>query len=183
MRRSTLAAAVLVTTLCACSGDDSADDTTPTAVSDTSPAPSTTEGVGVTDPTQPVTPAPTTTSTTTTTTTTTLPPPTVEEQIAADYQLVYDGYWACLRAPLNCDTSWEMAGTESAIAMQATMQALADRGRYVGDEDPGYFVIESITVGSDGMTADVVSCWRSTAILYGPPVDDSRPVGPDNPAT
>ena len=33
-------------------------------------------------------------------------PPTVEEQIAADYQLIYDGYWACLRAPLNCDTSW-----------------------------------------------------------------------------
>ena len=63
------------------------------------------------------------------------------------------------------------------------MQALVDRGRYVGDEDPGYFVIESITVGADGTTAEVVSCWWSTGVLYGPPVDPSRPVGPDNPAT
>ncbi len=67
--------------------------------------------------------------------------------------------------------------------MQATMQALFDRGRYVGEEDPGYYVIESITVGLDGTTAEVVSCWRSTAILYGPPVDPTRHVGPDNPAT
>ena len=63
------------------------------------------------------------------------------------------------------------------------MQALADRGRYVGEEDPGYYVIESITVGADGTTAEVVSCWWSTGVLYGPPVDPSRPVGPDNPAT
>ena len=63
-----------------------------------------------------------------------------------------------------------------------TMQALADRGRYVGEEDPGYYVIESITVGADGTTAEVVSCWWSTGVLYGPPVDRLRPVGPDNPA-
>ncbi len=64
-----------------------------------------------------------------------------------------------------------------------TMQALADRGRYVGEEDPGYYVIESITVGADGTTAEVMSCWWSTGVLYGPPVDRLRPVGPDNPAT
>ena len=63
------------------------------------------------------------------------------------------------------------------------MQALVDRGRYVGEEDPGYYVIESITVGPDGTTAEVVSCWWSTGVLYGPPVDPNRPVGPDNPAT
>ena len=55
--------------------------------------------------------------------------------------------------------------------MTDTMQALADRGRYVGEEDPGYYVIESITVGADGTTAEVVSCWRLTGVLYGPPVD------------
>jgi hypothetical protein len=183
MHRSTLAAVVLVATLCACSGDDATDDTTPTAVSESTPT-TTTEDVDVTDPTEPpATTAPMTTSTTTTTTTTTVPPPTVEEQIAADYQLIYDGYWTCLRAPLNCDTSWLVPDSESAIAMTNTMQALADRGRYVGEEDPGYYVIESITLGADGTTAEVVACWWSTAILYGPPVDPSRPVGPDNPAT
>jgi hypothetical protein len=186
MHKPTLAAAVLVAALCACSGDDSTDDPTTTEVSESTPAPPTTEGVDITDPTQPpATAAPTTTAatTTTTTTSTTLPPATVEEQIASDYQLIYDGYWACLRAPLNCDTSWLVPEHESALAMQATMQALFDRGRYVGDEDPGYYVIESITIGPDGTTAEVVSCWSSTAILYGPPVDPSRPVGPDNPAT
>ena len=186
MHRSTLAAVVLVATLCACSGDDATVDTTPTAVSESTPAPPTTEDVDVTDPTEPpATTAPTTTTTTSTTTstTTTAPPPTVEEQIAADYQLIYDGYWACLRAPLNCDESWQVAGSSSETAMRATMQALSDRGRYVGDEDPGYYVIESITVGADGTTAEIVTCWWSTGILYGPPVDDSRPVGPDNPPT
>ena len=188
MHKPTLVALMLVAALCACSDDDASDETTTTDVSVSTPVTPTTEAIDVTDPTQPpVTAAPTTTSTSTTTTSTTTsttaPPPTVEEQIAADYQLRYDGYWACLRAPLNCDTSWLVPERESALAMQATMQALFDRGRYVGEEDPGYYVIESITVGTDATTAEVVSCWWSTAILYGPPVDPSRPVGPDNPAT
>ena len=55
--------------------------------------------------------------------------------------------------------SWLVAGSGSEQAMTDTMQALVDRGRYVGEEDPGYFVIESITVGADGPTAEVVSCW------------------------
>jgi hypothetical protein len=79
--------------------------------------------------------------------------------------------------------SWLVSGSGSEQAMIATMQALVDRGRYVGEEDPGYYVIESITVGADGLTAEVVSCWRLTGVLYGPPVDPNRPVGPDNPAT
>jgi hypothetical protein len=184
MQKPTLAAAMLVAALCACSGDDASDDPTTTDVTVSTTVTPTTEAVDVTNPTQPATSAPTTTTTTSTTsTTTTVLPPTVEEQIAADYQLIYDGYWACLRAPLNCDTSGLVPDSESAIAIQATMQALFDRGRYVGEEDPGYYVIESITVSPDGMTAEVVSCWRLTGVLYGPPVDDSRPVGPDNPAT
>ena len=186
MRKTTLAVVVLVAALCACSDDDSSDDATTTEPSVSTPAPSTTEDIDVTDPTQPpatVATVTTSTSTTTTSTTTTSAPPTVEEQIAADYQLIYDGYWACLRAPLNCDMSWLVSGSGGEEGMINTMQALVDRGRYVGEEDPGYYVIESITVGADGRTADVVSCWRLTGVLYGPPVDPTRPVGPDNPAT
>ena len=188
MHKPTLVALVLVAALYACSDDDASDDATTTDVSVSTPVTPTTEAIDVTDPTQPpVTAAPTTTSTSTTTTSTTTsttaPPPTVEEQIAADFELIYDGYWACLRAPLNCDTSWLVSGSGSEQAMIATMQALSDRGRYVGEEDPGYYVIESITVGADGTTAEIVTCWRLTGVLYGPPVDPSRPVGPDNPAT
>ncbi|HEX4980128.1 MAG TPA: hypothetical protein VFV63_00435 [Ilumatobacteraceae bacterium] len=184
MHKPTVAVVVLVAALCACSDDDSSDDPTTTAASESTPAPSTTENIDITDPTEPpATAATTTTSTSTTTTSTTVPPPTVEEQIAADYQLIYDGYWACLRAPLNCDMSWLVPGSGGEEGMINTMQALVDRGRYVGEEDPGYYVIESITVGDDGRTAEVVSCWSLTGVLYGPPVDPSRPVGPDNPAT
>ncbi|HWM22263.1 MAG TPA: hypothetical protein VNO51_21410, partial [Ilumatobacteraceae bacterium] len=182
MHKPTLAAMVLVVALSACSDDDATDATT-SQVSVSAPTPSTSEPVE-TEPTEPpTTSAPTTTTTTTTTSTPTVPPPTVEEQIAADYQLIYDGYWACLRAPLNCDTSWLVPGSGSEQAMTNTMQALVDRGRYVGEEDPGYFVIESITVAPDGTTAEVMSCWRLTGVLYGPPVDPNRPVGADNLAT
>jgi hypothetical protein len=184
MHKPTLAALVLVVALGACSDDDSSDPAT-TAVPVSTPSRPTADPIAVTDPTDPpTTPAPaTTTTSTSTTTTTTVPPPTVEEQIAADYQLIYDGYWACLRAPLNCDMSWLVPGSGSEQAMTTTMQALVDRGRYVGEEDPGYYVIESTTVGADGLTAEVVSCWRLTGVLYGPPVDPTRPVGTDNPPT
>jgi len=184
MHKPTLAAVLLVVALCACSGDDDdvSDDPATTEVSD--PPTVTTQPVDVTDATDsPTTTDPTTTTNTSMTTSTTVAAPTVEEQIATDYQLIYDGYWACLRAPLNCDMSWLVSGSGSEQAMINTMQALVDRGRYVGEEDPGYYVIESITVGADGTTAEVMSCWRLTGVLYGPPVDDSSPVGPDNPAT
>jgi hypothetical protein len=182
MHKPTLAALALVVALGACSDDDSSDATT-TDVSTPTSVTSSTDPVDVTDPTDPPSTSAPATTTTSTSTTTTVPPPTVEEQIAADYQLIYDGYWACLRAPLNCDMSWLVPGSGSEQAMTNTMQALVDRGRYVGEEDPGYYVIESITVGADGLTAEVVSCWWSTGVLYGPPVDDTRPVGPDNAAT
>ena len=170
MHKPTLAAVLLVVALSACSGgDDDASDDPATTEASIPPPSVTTEPVTPTEPTaSPTTTDPTTTTNTSTTTSTTVPTPTVEEQIAADYQLIYDGYWACLRAPLNCDTSWEVAGTASAMAMQATMQALADRGRYVGEEDPGYYVIESITVGPDGTTAEVVSCWWSDRCAVRP---------------
>ena len=53
----------------------------------------------------------------------------------------------------------------------------------MGEEITGYYVVESIAVGTDGTTAEIITCWWSTAVLYEPPADPSRPVGPDNRAT
>ncbi|CAN5506322.1 hypothetical protein BH23ACT3_BH23ACT3_24170 [soil metagenome] len=131
----------------------------------------------------------TTTSTstsTTSTTTTTLAAPTLDDleaEVAAAYDEFYEGYWACLRSPLDCDTSWLVEGSGSAEAMQATMQALADRARYVGDDPVGYYVIESIEFDDTLTEATVTSCWWSTAVLYTTPIDPNRPPGPDNPPT
>ncbi|TVR28350.1 MAG: hypothetical protein EA389_00605 [Ilumatobacter sp.] len=127
-----------------------------------------------------------TTSTVAATTTTTEAERSIEEleaEVAAAYELVYEGYWECLRSPLDCDTSWLVEGSGSAVAMQNTMQGLADRDRYVGDDPVGYFVIESIEFNDDQTEATVVTCWWSTAVLYTTPVDPTRPPGPDNPPT
>ena len=127
-----------------------------------------------------------TTSTVAATTTTTEAERSIEEleaEVAAAYELVYEGYWECLRSPLDCDTSWLVEGSGSAVAMQNTMQGLADRDRYVGDDPVGYFVIESIEFNDDQTEATVVTCWALTAVLYTTPADPSRPAGPDNPPT
>lgn len=107
----------------------------------------------------------------------------IEAEIAAAYDEVYWGYWACLRSPLDCDVSWLAPDSGSSRAMQATMEALAERDRFVGDEDVGYYVIESIEIADNGVEATVVTCWWSTAVLYTSPADPSRPAGPDNPPT
>lgn len=166
-------------------GDDSAG-------ADPDEAPSTTETVEIgttTDP--PTTTSPTTTTTvvaTTTTieTTTTLAEPTLDDleaEIAAAYQERFDGYWACLRSPSTCDTSWLAPGSPSEQAMLTTIEALVDRNRFVGDDDVGYFVIESVEVSDSRTQASVLSCWWSTAVLYTTPADPSRPAGQDNPPT
>jgi len=177
-----------------CSGDESdassAGSTVPpsTVSSTTGPSADTAEP----EPTPVATEAEiseTTTSTTSTvaaTTTTTEAKRSIEEleaEVAAAYELVYEGYWECLRSPLDCDTSWLVEGSGSAVAMQNTMQGLADRDRYVGDDPVGYFVIESIEFNDDQTEATVVTCWWSTAVLYTTPVDPTRPPGPDNPPT
>jgi hypothetical protein len=176
MRRARLAAlAFALVALAACAGGTS---TAETAITPT-PAP---------DSTTTSTTAPPTTSPTNVTnsaaSTTEAPAPTtiaVDDQVRAAYDDRYNGYWACLRAPLACDTSYVLEGSGSADALQATMQGLADRGRFVGDDDVGYYVIEAISVAGD--TATVTACWWSTAVLYTGPADPTRPVSPDNPPT
>jgi hypothetical protein len=175
MRRVRLAAlAFALVALVAC-----ADDTT-TAETTTTPASAVPEPGSTTTSTT----APPTTAvaagaiTTDASTSTTIP---VEDEVRAAYDERYHGYWACLRAPLACDTSYVLEGSGSAEALQVTMQGLADRGRFVGDDDVGYYVIESINV--DGDQATVTACWWSTAVLYTGPADPTRPIGPDNPPT
>lgn len=181
-RRGALLVASVIVVATGCSGDDGeggagAATTSPTTTMTTTPAPTTTTTTTSTTTTAP---------TTTTSTTTTVPEPTLEDleaEVAAAYQAIYDGYWECLRSPLDCDTSWLVEGSPSFEAMQATMQGLADRGRYVGDDPVGYFVIESIEFDESRTEATVVTCWWSTAVLYGAPIDPTQPPGPDNPAT
>jgi hypothetical protein len=183
---------LLPVALAACSAEQLADVTAPSR--DTLAPMTTVVEVPTTSATVAATVASTTTATPTTSasTTTTIAPTTtagvtattsVEDELRLAYQRAYDGYWACLRAPLNCDTSWLVEGGPSAVAMQGTMQALADRARFVGPDDVGYFVIEHIAVDPSGERAEVTACWWSTAVLYGAPADPTRPAGPDNPPT
>jgi hypothetical protein len=175
----------------ACSGDDTAGPPAETVVAAPAPtSPPTTLPIVPTTAdsttTTTMSTTSTTTSTPTTTTTTTVAAPSLhdlEAEVAAAYDEIYEGYWACLRAPLQCDTSWLVEGSGSAEAMQNTMQALADRARYVGDDPVGYYVIESIEFDETRTEATVTSCWWSTAVLYTTPVDPNRPPGPDNPPT
>jgi hypothetical protein len=172
MWRARLAAStVALASLTACVGDDTTADVTA--------APTST--IESTTTTSPSTAPPTTTPTTDTTPPPSAPTIPLDDQIRAAYDERYHGYWACLRAPLECDTSYVLEGSGSATALQDTMQGLADRGRFVGDDDVGYYVIESITVNGDKAT--VTACWWSTAVLYTGPADPSRPIGPDNPPT
>lgn len=188
--RSTLSggitAVAIALGLVGCSGgSDATASPDPTDVTTTA-APTTTTPTLTTPATESVPPSTTMPEPTTTlsvnTTAAVTTPLTPEDQVREAYQGIYDGYWACLRAPLACDTSWLLEGSPSAAAMTNTMQALVDRDRYVGDDDVGYYVIESIEFLDDA-TAEVTACWWSTAVLYGAPIDPDRPAGPDNPAT
>jgi hypothetical protein len=176
MWRARLAAStVALASLTACVGDDTTADVT---AAPTSTIESTTS---ITTPsTAPPTTTPTTDTTPPPSTPTTIP---LDDQIRAAYDEIYWGYWGCLRSPLDCDTSWLLDGSGSAIAMEETMQGLADRGRFVGDDDVGYYVIEDVVVEPSATVATVVACWWSTAVLYTGPADPSRPAGPDNPPT
>lgn len=105
-----------------------------------------------------------------------------DRAIRSAYQFRYDSYWACLRSPDECDTSYLLVGGPAEAAMQQTLEALSIRGRAVGDDPVGYFVIDRI-VHEDLDTVTVTACWWSTAVLYGPPIDPTRPVSPSNPRT
>lgn len=173
-----------------CSGDDGSSvaatgESVVAMEATTTVAPTTTAPVTTTTA-APATTTSTTTTVSTTTTSTSLPEPSLDDleaEIAAAYEEVYWGYWACLRTPTDCDVSWLEPDSGPYQAMWSTMEALAERDRFVGDDDVGYYVIESIEFSDDRTEATVVTCWWSTAVLYTTPADPSRPAGPDNPPT
>lgn len=115
--------------------------------------------------------APTTVITTPAPTTTEQP---VEEQVADASIRVYDLYWSCLRTPDDCDVaSGYLPGSDAFGALTNTVNDLAAGGLYVGDEDVGYQVIESIEI-KDDHTA-VTTCWWATGVLYLlPPIEGAE---------
>ena len=137
------------------SGDSTSVDETVTTSSASVPAASST--VVVTSSTS---------STSTTVSPTTAP---VEDAVTTAYLQLYDAYWACLRAPELCDPTQLTASVGPArAALTKTVTDLVTGGLFVGDDDPGYVVVESVAV-VDPATAVVSSCWWDTGVLYGPP--------------
>ena len=111
------------------------------------------------------------TTSSTSSTSTTVPPTTapVEDAVTTAYLELYDAYWACLRAPELCDPTQLTASVGPArAALTKTVTDLVTGGLFVGDDDPGYVVVESVAV-VDPATAVVSSCWWDTGVLYGPP--------------
>lgn len=164
--------------LSACSGGSDTGGTT-------EPPPDTV--VNTTVSTEPTATDTTTTESTTTTSTTTEPPPSttepaptttepsIEDQVRAAAFDAYDGYWECLRDPENCDVgSRNLPGSPAFDRFAETTDDLVAGGLYVGEEDVGYMVIESIEINDD-YTA-VTSCWWATAVLYlTPPIEGAEP--------
>lgn len=134
------------------------------------------------DPTQPPLTASTTTTSSTTEppTTSTEPAPTttepsVEVQVTEASFRLYDLYWSCLRMPGDCSvSSGYLPESDAFRALTNTVNDLAAAGLYVGEEDVGYQVIESIEI-KDDHTA-VTSCWWATGVLYLlPPIEGAEP--------
>jgi hypothetical protein len=74
-----------------------------------------------------------------------------------------------LRAPSKCDPSALTASVGPArAALAKTVSDLVSGGLFVGSEDAGYVVVESVAV-TGPTSADVTSCWWDTGVLYGPP--------------
>jgi hypothetical protein len=176
--RTTALVVALALTLAACSG--SSDDATPSTLA----SPAATTSASTTEP-PPVTDVVNDTvasSTTEATTSTTEPPvptttqPSVEDRVRAAAMRTYDGYWDCLRAPDACNPGQSnLPGSDAFDAQTRTNAELADMGLFVGDEDLGYMVIESIEI-KDDHTA-VSSCWNLTAVLYlQPPIEGQPPI-------
>lgn len=170
-----LIAATIVLAACG-GGSGDATSTDPPVVSDVDTADSTT-----TIPAEPADsgPATTTAATAAPTVVTTAPAPAtteqpVEEQVADASLRVYELYWSCLRTPDDCDvTSGYLPGSDAFGALTSTVNDLAAGGLYVGGEDVGYQVIESIEI-KDDHTA-VTSCWWATGVLYLlPPIEGAE---------
>lgn len=81
---------------------------------------------------------------------------------------------ACVCRPVAIRRALTASVGPAREALTKTVADLISGGLFVGDEDPGYQVVESIDF-SDSTTAVVVSCWWDTGVLYGPP---AQPGGP-----
>lgn len=170
MRRAWKAAASAATMIaalgaCSSSGDSS---TATTASSSVSTAPTVAPTTSTTSTTSTSAPATTAASTTTTLAPTTTAVP-VEARVKADFLALYDAYWSCLRSPKDCDPTKLTASVGPArAALTKTVNDLVTGGLFAGTEDPGYVVVQSITVAGP-TTATVTYCAWDTGVLYGPP--------------
>ncbi len=175
MRQFTALAIAAALALAACSGGD--DEATPTTAADpATTAATTTTAAPSTQP--PPTEAPTTTPPPTTPAPTTAPPTTAPRDIVAEVTqaaLAYDAWYVeCLRNPPACDPSIvAVEGSDAFNALTRTRDELISAGFYVGQEDRGYTIVESVEVMSDHVLATV--CGYTTLILYGPPGLDGQP--------
>lgn len=95
----------------------------------------------------------------------------------------YDDYWDCLRAPADCDAARvTVEGSAAFDDLTAVAQTLDQNGLFVGSEETGYVVVESIDHRGD--RASVTTCWWTTAVLYlQSPVDGDPPIAQTNPPT
>ena len=90
------------------------------------------------------------------------------DQVRAAAEAFVPYYVACLRKPAACDVAkFTAEGSDARAAFVKTVGDLARGGFFVGDEDPGYVVIDSIEVQVDHVL--VTTCEWSTMVLYGPP--------------
>jgi hypothetical protein len=123
--------------------------------------------------TVPPTTPPTTSAATTVPTTT---PVSVEQQVNDAYLAYWPRYWACLRDPTSCvpDELTAQQGT-ARQALTKTVEDFRKGNLHVGDEDPGYAVIEKTVVDVVALKATVDSCVWDTHVLYGPPAKPGRP--------
>lgn len=176
-RRATAAIAAIVTLiLAACGGgSESADTTGPPVTTQATPVttepqvtePATTEATPSTTTAQTTEPAPTTTE------------PSIEDQITEASFRVYDLYWSCLRTPNNCDVgAGYLPESDAFMALTNTLEDLDAGGLYVGEDDVGYQVIDSIEI-KDDHTA-VTTCWWATGVLYLMPPSEGAEITVQN---
>jgi hypothetical protein len=114
-------------------------------------------------------------------------PPPISSPLATEillmYERRYEAYWECLRAPAICDESYLWPSGPAALQMAAVRSEMLARDRHIGSEPVGYHKVEQIRISADQRSAEVISCWWSTAVLYGAPIQPDLPVSPHNPLT
>ena len=116
--------------------------------------------------------APSVTASTTSTPVPTSVPTVDQVRTAAEAFAAY--YVECLRKPNECDVAkYTVDASDARAAFTKTIGDLTTSGFFVGAEDPGYTVIESVDQQADFVL--VKTCEWSTMVLYGPPATPSGP--------